>query len=138
LSGCKPCEAGLPTWTEYYKGFQEKFALKSLRTFQRRQLSRNSAEGRRSAPKKGPKFTTGERLCDYPGMLNDLLDQIERQGDKVPQAIRTTVAEYRRILNAHPNPVPRVTVPSLKAIEKGVALVVSKAVKSRRGKLIVI
>ena len=76
-------------------------------------------------------------------MLTDLLDQIERMGDKVPQALRTTVADYRKTLNAEtltapPKivPRPRATVAPKSLIEKSIARDVSKAVKNHTGTLI--
>lgn len=105
-------EARLPTWTEYYEAFRLKFKLPSLRMFQRRKLALtgSSAQGKsRSSPKKGPRFTTGMGdAAGYRLMITDLLRQIEKQADD-PQAIRRTVAEYRKILSAEI--VPRATVP---------------------------
>jgi hypothetical protein len=158
-------EAGLRTWTEYYEAFHHKFGLKSLRTFQRRLLALTGADETERKPalkkKRFPFFTgEGEGLVDsalYRMLLLDLMQQIEKMGDKVPTAIRETVAGYRRDLNGENAGVPPKIVPPAapkpkkttwlekteKSIarekattQKGIARDVQRAVQNHSGTLI--
>jgi hypothetical protein len=99
-------EAKLPTWTEYYESLRQKLPLKSLRTIQRKLAlaPSSSGQGGGGGRKKRPQFSTGQPFCDYIGMLLDLMTQVEKGADI--QAIRKTVAEYRKILDAGTSRTP--------------------------------
>jgi hypothetical protein len=99
-------EADLPTWTEYYETLRQKLPLKSLRTIQRKLAlaPSSSGQGGGGGRKKRPPFSTGQPFCDYIGMLLDLMTQVEKGADI--QAIRKTVAEYRKALDAETSNSP--------------------------------
>ncbi len=145
-------EADLPTWVKYYEDFRQRFSgLKSLRTFQRRQLAGGSAKSK-TAPKQGLRlqFCTGgmsDAAARYRAMLEKLLDQIEKLRDN-PQALMNIVTQYREVLSAEkpevtnvarPKIVSRATEPkasSKTSIEKDIARTVTKAVQTHGGPLI--
>jgi len=149
-------EAGLPTWTQYYKSFEERFNLRCLRTFERWLAQRHGVapagqggNNNNKADRKKRPFFTGASASDadgdYLGMLTDLMDHIDKMRADVPLPILKRVDEYRDILKT-PQPVIRtkdfVRKPSPKAsgaerqAEVGRRKLVAAAIKNHEGTLI--
>ena len=107
-------EAGLPTWTEYYETFREKFGLKSLRTFQR-QLAKESDDG--DAPPPSPReprkpFVTGAAL-DAPilyQLLDEILSMIEKRAAR--ESLEKRGKEMREDMKAGLAPTAHKAKPS--------------------------
>lgn len=158
-------EAKLPTWTAYYRDMEERFNLKSLRTFQSK-LKAESTQGgggddddkrEKPAPKRRRSFKTGpsEEDIAFSLLLTSLLGTIERAVNL--QVVKNVAAECRQDLKGFPatcpeiiqrfaakylpvasaqKPSPKPRATSAEQIRKGAEKVVAHRVKHRTGTLI--